>query len=183
MALSGDVHGAESEQWRKRADDRPFPRTSVGLLWHQSAVIELVGRKGLVQAPESGAVVRVEQDEHLGVVKEVDKGQRLPEVDLFRSEHSSVDILELFGHASEVEPDVLDRRVLLQESADGVELVASLAGAHIRIARRKAPRQCLRNARDRMTQKGTVDHAARTTTQTTRAKKQEKKLSHAGTCG
>ena len=55
------MHGAQSEQWRRRYDDHPFPRTSVGL-GHQSATIELFGRE---QAPEPSAVVCVEQDEYL----------------------------------------------------------------------------------------------------------------------
>ena len=58
------MHGAQSEQWWRRYDDHPFPRTSVGL-GHQSATIELIGRE---QAPEPSAVVCVEQDEYLGAV-------------------------------------------------------------------------------------------------------------------
>ena len=148
------MHGVQSEQWRRRYDDHPFPRTSVGLR-HQSATIELIGRE---QAPEPSAVVCVEQDEYLGAQgEEVDKGQRLPEVDLFKRvqvlQYRSVGILPLLRQVTEVESDVLDPRVPEQEIADGFELLVSLAGANIRIVRRNPPRQRLRNAGGPMLQK------------------------------
>ena len=77
---------------------------------------------GREQAPDPRAVVCVEQDEYLGAqVEEVDKGQRLPEVDLFSKrvrvlQSTSDGILPLLREATEVEPDVLDSVCLSRKS-------------------------------------------------------------------
>ena len=53
-----------------------------------------------------------------------------------------VGIPELLRQATEVKPDELRPLVLLQERADGSELLANYGGTHIRIVRRHPSRGC-----------------------------------------
>ena len=111
------------------------------LLWYQGAVLKFVVRKkGFVEAPEPGAEVPVQQDEHLGIqVEEVDVGQRLLEVlRIFivqRLEDASVDVLQLLWQTTEIIPDEQDIGASSQVGPDGFELLAS----HIRIVKRNPP--------------------------------------------